>query len=215
MNYLRTQAKACKEGGILKTVLRTIKKAGIVILKTAGTILFLFSLLVTCRHVRSLHDEADFKFYMKHFHHVGTGISDTVRTFPPSVYQGTGEEAIRKCGQPLQVEQSFDNKWNPNEPSYTWLCYDGFRFGMFGDKSGIICCIRVDKSGVLPLRNGIDIGSTRAEVELAFKDVTRASSPENTYLIAHEDEKLYNGIWVYMYYGGDDRLTEIHITNGA
>ena len=183
----------------MKTLWRPIKKAGIVFLKTAAAILFLFALLVTYRHIRSLHDEADFKYYMKHFHHVGTGIIDTVRTFPLSVYQGTGEEAIRKCGQPLQVEQSFDNKWNPNEPSYTWLCYDGFRFGMFGDKCGIIDCIRVDKAGVLPLRSGIGIGSTRAEVEAAFQGVARASSPENTYIIAHEDEMLYNGIWVYMY----------------
>lgn len=143
-------------------------------------------------------DQREFEWYTRHFYFVKTGV-----------------DAIRVYGTPEKTEYSYDKNWQGKTyVSYTRLYYDGFSFGILGsDETGRIRMIAIDKSGLLPLRYGVDIGTPRSEVELAYFD-TPKSTEGDAYILKHRNEMSWYGIWIFPYYDENDILVEFHVTDG-
>ncbi len=131
--------------------------------------------------------EADWNHYLRHF-----GLAKTEA------------DALRVLGEPLRIDR---------DDGYTTLFYDGYSLGILGGPGSWICCINVYEKGIMPLRNGIDIGSTKTEIASAYWNAAKMSDADG-YILTHRNEHLHDGIWIYLYFDDDDRLAEYHVTNG-
>lgn len=140
-------------------------------------------------------DEADWPRYIQHFGSVETE-----------------DDALRVLGEPLRIERDYDSQ-DTDRVIYSTLYYDGYSLGIHGGRKADICNIIINEKGIMPLRNGIDIGATREEVEAAYWNAHKIIDADG-YILTHRNEQLYNGIWIYLYFDADDRLAEYHVTDG-
>lgn len=132
-------------------------------------------------------DEADWPRYIQHFGSVETE-----------------DDALRVLGEPLRIER---------DGGYSTLYYDGYSLGFGGGPGPEVCCINVYEKGIMMLRDGVDIGSTKEEVEAAYWNATEMAR-DGGYILTHRNEHLHYGIWIYLYFDADDRLAEYHVTDG-
>lgn len=145
-----------------------------------------------------IHDERNFACYTRFFNYVKTG-----------------EDAIRVYGTPKG--SAYDYNYDRNGERclvHITLYYDGFSFGILDDDlTGSICKLSVDKPGLLPLRYGIDIGSPRYAVELAYFD-TPKSTEGDAYYLKYRNEIPWEGIWIFPVYDENDVLVQFSVTDG-
>ena len=162
----------------------------------AASILFLLGIVFAAGLlIKRNYEQAEWDFYIRHFNYVETG-----------------NDAIIVYGEPKEREYSYD-KNNESKVICTLLHYDGFSFGILGSEKENICMLSIDHPGLLPLRNGIDIGSTRAQVEAAYWD-TPISKEGDAYYLKHKNEIAWEGIWVFPIYDENDILVHFDVTNG-
>lgn len=139
--------------------------------------------------------EAEWSYYIRHFGSVETGV-----------------DARSVLGEPLQIERDFDSQ-DTDRVIYSRLYYDGYSLGVHGRLESEICNIRIYEKGIMPLRNGVDIGSTRKEVEAAYWNAAEISDTDG-YILKHRKEHFYEGIWIRFCFDDDDRLVEYSVTDG-
>lgn len=145
-----------------------------------------------------IHDERNFACYTRFFNYVKTG-----------------EDAIKVYGTPKGTEHSYNCYPNGERHLvYITLYYDGFSFGILDDDlTGSICKLSVDKPGLPPLRDGIDIGASRQAVERAYSDAP-LSTEGGEYYLKYEDEIPWEGIWIFPVYDENDILVQFDVTDG-
>lgn len=130
--------------------------------------------------------DADWDYYMQNFGSVKTE-----------------DDAISVLGEPLRIER---------DGRYFTLYYDGYTL-LNSSWHRSISCIRVYKKGIMPLRNGIDIGSTKTEIALAYWNAEKFSDADG-YIITHRNEIFYEGIYLCLYFDDDNRLVEYSVRDG-
>lgn len=166
------------------------------IIKTLRIPLLIAIVILGVAFIKYNSDQAEFAWYIRHFHYVRTGL-----------------DAIKVYGEPRETEYDYDPHASEERVRYTLMHYDGFVFGISGDESDKICMISVDQPGLLPLRYGIDIGASRASVKAAYWD-TPISKEGTAYYLTHKNEMAWNGIWIFPVYDENDILIQFNITDG-
>lgn len=141
-----------------------------------------------------LTDEAEWPRYIQHFGFVKTEA-----------------DALRVLGEPLWIKRDFDP--DSDSVDYSRLYYNGYFLGIHGGRGCEICCISVYEKGIMPLRDGVDIGSTRKEVEAAYRDARKINDADG-YILTHHKEHLHDGIWIYLYFDAHDILVQYSVTDG-
>lgn len=160
--------------------------------------LFVVVIAVALLIYGKIHDERNFACYTRFFNYVKTG-----------------EDTIRVYGTPKGSEYDYNCYQNGERHLvYITLYYDGFSFGILDDDlAGSICKLTVEKPGLLPLRGGIDIGASRAEVERSYSDAPLATEGD-AYYLTYKDEISWEGIWIFPVYDENDILVQFDVTDG-
>ena len=126
-----------------------------------------------------------------------------------------GDDVIAQLGEPEEIQYLYRNDDPEDQIDYILLNYGSYDFGILGGSvEGTIVKIGVKAPGVIHLRGRLDIGSDKSEAERLYRR-ERSMSGDYGFILGKDHViKDGGGIWISFELDGEEKITDIVITDG-
>lgn len=99
--------------------------------------------------------------------------------------------------------------------AYITICYDGYGFGIHSDSlSGQVVMLQITEPGIIKLRDGIDIGTSKNAADTAYQHEKKMSGHYGFIFGKDHEVADWGGTWLFLELDSGDEIICIEITDG-